>query len=96
MDENFAASILQQIQLVNQNVLSLRADVTSSSNQLREDVNNKIDELKDQISEHEKKDATYWKKIDERDGQLKLLTALSTGSIGLWAVTWFLEKFGLK
>jgi chromosome segregation ATPase len=92
MESSEVSLIVNAVQTVNDNVTEIRADMRV----LRQDVNQKIDELKEQLKEHEKTDKEYWKQIDVRQGQLFLLKGLTISSFGLWVWEHFKDQFGLK
>lgn len=84
--------IISAINQVNQNVTDIREDMRL----LRSDMNEKIEEVKKQVKEHEEKDETYWKQINDRQAQLTLIKGLTFSSFGLWVITWFGEQIGIK
>ena len=92
MDPANVSLIINAIQGVNQNVTEIREDMRN----LRADVNEKIEEVKAELKEHEDKDDMYWKQIDDRQAQFMMLKGLTFGSFGLWVITWFAEQFGIK
>lgn len=92
MESPEVSLIVNAIDNVNANVTDIRGDMRL----LRRDVNDKIEELKTQLKEHEKADKEYWAQIDERQTQLALIKGLTFSSFGLWVWTYFSEKLGLK
>ena len=56
--------------------------------------NDKIDQLYNVVQGHISQDQMYWKKLNEAEGQIKLLKYLSgAGPVGAFAV-WVYSKLG--
>lgn len=56
--------------------------------------NDKIDQLHNVVQEHVSQDQVYWKKLNEAEGQIKLLKYLSgAGPVGA-LVVWVYSKLG--
>ena len=57
-----------------------------------ENTNDKIDALTVALSDHVKKDDSYWKKIDDQQAQIRLVKAVGSSGLVVSAALWLWNK----